>query len=389
MLFWISVSLLTVCAVLSVLLPIARRSSAAERPQSHDLEVYRDQLSELDRDAARGLIGAAEADEARAEISRRILKAAGEGKSPSAGGRQPGLAAGRAVALAAVLSVPLVSWSLYGLLGSPDLPSQPLSARLAADPAQLPADELVARAEAHLVAFPDDGRGWDVLAPVYLRMGRYQDAVVAFRKAIQLAGATANREAGLGEALAAAAGGMITADARDAFAQALQLEPGHPKSQFFLAGALAQQGRLGDAIAAWTVMRSALAVGSPWLPVVDQALAEAGRQTTAVATGPAQPGTGPAQPGPSADDVAAASQMSADDRNAMIETMVARLDEKLKLNPHDAEGWQRLVRSYQVLGKTEAARDALSRGVAALGAETDAAAGLQALAASLGLARAQ
>ena len=91
----------------------------------------------------------------------------------------------------------------------------------------------------------------------------------------------------------------------------------------------------------------------------------------------------------SADDIAAASEMSPEDRNAMIETMVARLDERLKENPRDQEGWQRLVRSYVVLGKTDDARAALSRGIAALGEKSPEAAGLQELAASLGLTRAE
>ena len=134
-----------------MLVPLARRSPAREPPSSHDLEVYRDQLAELDRDAARGLIGAAEAEEARAEIARRILKIAGDATRPTAAGA-PGVRAARAVGFAAVLSVPLVSWGLYAALGSPDLPSQPLAARLADDPAEQPVDELVARAEAHLAA---------------------------------------------------------------------------------------------------------------------------------------------------------------------------------------------------------------------------------------------
>ena len=225
-----------------------------------------------------------------------------------------------------------------------------------------------------------------MLAPVYLRIGRNDDSVEAYRRAIKLLGATAARESGLGEALAAVAGGQITADAETAFERALTLEPQHPKSQFFLAGALAQQGRLADAVTAWKAMRRGLPAGSPWLAVVDQALAEANDQMAAdAAPAPA----GPTQAGPSADEMAAASEMSPQDRNAMIETMVARLDERLKENPRDAEGWQRLVRSYQVLGKTDAARDALARGVAALGEKTEQAAELQALAASLGLVRAE
>ena len=380
MLFWVTASLLTIGAILSVLVPIARRSPDREPPSSHDLEVYRDQLSELDRDAARGLIGAAEAEEARAEIARRILKIAGDATRPDGVGA-PGFRAARAVGFAAVLSVPLVSWGLYAALGSPDMPSQPLAARLSADPAKQPVDQLIARAEAHLQQFPDDGRGWDVLAPVYIRMGRYDDSIVAYQRAIKLLGATATRESGLGEAVASAAGGRITADAQAAFERALELEPQHPKSQFFLASALAQAGRIEDASHAWNAMRASLPDGSPWLAVIDQALAQANSQTAANAA--------PAPAGPGADEIAAASQMSPEDRNAMIETMVARLDERLKENPQDAEGWQRLVRSYQVLGKPDAARDALARGVAALGEKSEQAAQLQAFAVSLGLTEAQ
>ena len=186
MLFWVTASLLTIGAILSVLVPIARRSPDREPPSSHDLEVYRDQLSELDRDAARGLIGTAEAEEARAEIARRILKIAGDATRPDGGGA-PGFRAARAVGFAAVLSVPLVSWGLYAALGSPDMPSQPLAARLAVDPAKQPVDQLIARAEAHLQQFPDDGRGWDVLAPVYIRMGRYDDCIVAYQQGDQAA----------------------------------------------------------------------------------------------------------------------------------------------------------------------------------------------------------
>ena len=380
MLFWVTASLLTIGAILSVLVPIARRSPDREQPSSHDLEVYRDQLGEIDRDAARGLIGAAEAEEARAEISRRILKIADDDERAERNGVS-GFRAAKAIGFAAVLSVPLVSWGLYGALGSPDIPSQPLAARLAVDPANQPVDQLIARAEAHLQEVPDDGRGWDVLAPVYVRIGRYDDSIVAYQQAIKLLGASATREAGLGEAIAAAAGGRITEDAQAAFRRALELEPQHPKSQFFLATALAQAGRLDDAATAWNAMRKTLPAGSPWLEVIDQAMAEANSQVAGDAP--------PAPSGPSADEMEAASQMSPQDRNAMIETMVARLDERLKENPQDAEGWQRLVRSYQVLGKPDQARDALARGVAALGESSEQAAQLQAFAASLGLARAE
>jgi cytochrome c-type biogenesis protein CcmH len=376
--FWIAAILFTALAVLSVMLPLLRRPKPAADAAANDLEVYRDQLAEIDRDAERGLIGATEKEEARAEIARRILRAA-EKAGRARAAAAPGLRLTRIAAFAAVISVPLVSWGIYSLIGSPDLPSQPLAARLSIDPAEASIEELVARAEAHLVASPDDGRGWDVLAPIYFRIGRYADAAEAYRRAAKLLGPTANREAGLGEALAAEAGGLITADSKAAFERALALEPHHPKSEFFLASGLAQEGRIAEAAGAWKTMRQRLPADSPWLGAVDEALAEAGRRLAANDGGD----------GPTAADIEAASQMSATDRQAMIETMVVQLDERLKENPRDLEGWRRLMRSYVVLGRTDAAADALSRGVAAFGAQSAEANELQAFAASLGLARAE
>jgi cytochrome c-type biogenesis protein CcmH len=355
MLFWVIAALLTLGASLAVLLPLAGRTAARTADGAHDLEVYRDQLAELDRDAARGLIQPAEAEQARAEIARRILKA---GKSATATTAQSGRSV-RAAGMAAVLAVPLVSWGIYAAVGSPDLPSQPLAARLEKNPADATVDELIARAEAHLAANPDDGRGWEVLAPIYARLGRYDEAVTAYRNAIRLDGANGARESGLGEAVAGVAGGMVTAEARAAFSRALKLEPGQPKASFYLASALAQEGKVAEALSAWQAMTIALPTDSPWREAVGQAVAEANSRL-------AEAGNEP-PPGPTKDEVDAATDMSAEDRNTMIEQMVARLDERLRQNPRDLEGWQRLVRSYHVLGRADAAREALKRGMAALG----------------------
>ena len=215
--FWITAALLTLVACLAVLLPLARRKAAETDGSGFDLAVYQDQLAELDRDLARGAIDGAEAAEARAEIGRRILKLSGQQTKESEGA---GSRAGRIIATLAVLAVPVASWGIYAAIGSPHLPAQPLQARLDRNPAENTVFELVARAERHLDANPEDGRGWDVLAPIYYRMGRYADASVAYRNAINLLGANAVREAGLGEALAAAAGGIIVADAQAALERA-------------------------------------------------------------------------------------------------------------------------------------------------------------------------
>ncbi|MER8650051.1 c-type cytochrome biogenesis protein CcmI [Mesorhizobium sp. M0586] len=374
MLFWVIAALLTLGASLAVLLPLTGGTDAPTS-SDHDLEVYRDQLAELERDAARGLIQPAEAEEARAEIARRILRLGNAGQADAATLQQPSKAA-RLVATSAVLMVPLLSWGMYSQLGSPDLPSQPLAERLAKNPADSSVDELVARAEAHLAANPGDGRGWDVLAPIYLRLQRFPDAVTAYRNAIRLDGDTAAREAGLGEAIANAAGGIVSADAQSAFEQALKLDPANAKASFYLAMALAQEGRIPEATTAWQKMLDSLPQDSPWRGAVQRALAEAANRSVA---------SGEPAKGPDAAAVDAASSMAPRDRQAMIETMVAGLDEKLRQNPRDTEGWMRLIRSYVVLGKADQARDALHRGIAVFGADSEEAKKFTAFAASLGL----
>jgi len=367
MLFWILAALLTLGACLAILLPAARARQAVPADSEFDLTVYRDQLAELERDVARGVIGREEAEQARAEIGRRILRLEGEGAAVS---RSAPSSLGRTLATMAVLSIPLASWGIYAATGSPHLPGQPLAARLDKNPSDSSIEELVARAEAHLRENPGDGRGWEVLAPIYYRMGRSPEAVNAYRNAMKLLGETAQREIGLGEAIAAAAGGTITTDAQEAFERALALEPGHPRARFLLAAALAQEGRDSEAAAALSALEHDLPVDSPWLQPVARALADLG------ATKP---------PGPTQDDVEAAGLISDKERAEMVDEMVAGLDRRLREAPDDVEGWQRLVRSYVVLGRHDAAADALARGVEALGAESEAAAGLLAFAAESGV----
>lgn len=374
MLFWIIAAVLTLGASLAVLLPLTRQTRARD-DASHDLEVYRDQLGEVDRDAARGLIAAADAEQARAEIARRIIRLDAENAREPKKASQLGP---RLVGMIGVLAVPLLSWGVYTAIGSPTVPSQPLSARLSQKPADSSVDELIARAEAHLVANPSDGRGWDVLAPVYLRIGRANDAVTAYRNAIRILGSTTARQAGLGEAIAASAGGIVTSDARLAFEAALKLEPADAKARYFLALALAQEGKISDAAAAWRLLAASLPADSPWRAATEQAIAQA-----EVRTAPVKEAAG--APAPSQDDIDAAASMSSGDRTAMIEGMVATLDEKLRQNPRDPEGWVRLVRSYQVLGKTDLAQDALGRAYAALGRDSEDGRKLTELAGSLGL----
>lgn len=383
--FWLVAALLTLAAALAVMFPFLRPPRHRADESEHDLEVYRDQLGELERDVARGTIGREEAAEARAEIGRRILRLE---RSGGGGARATGKG-GRITVAAAILAVPLVSWSFYTAVGSPGLPSEPLEARLTKDPKDSTLQELVARAERHLAQNPRDARGWDVLAPVYFRLGRYTDAENAYRQAINLSGSTAARQAGLGEAITAGGGGVVSAEAEEAFQRALDLEPTASKPRFFLAMAKAQEGQTGEARTMWKAMQDDLPPDSPWRSAVEQALTQlgpaGGEAGTAVAVKPEGAAAPADAPGPSKDEVAAAARMAPKDRMAMIEGMVSRLDQRLREEPGDAEAWQRLIRSYLVLGHKEKAADVLKRGVVALGSDTDKAKELRAFAAAQGL----
>lgn len=362
MVFWLIIGALTLGACLAVLLPALRNRGASVGDNEHDIEVYRDQLREVERDQRRGVIAETEAELARAEIGRRILKAASQADAPKTSRASIGV---RMMMTAAVLAIPLASWGIYAITGSPDLPGQPLQARLEKDPSDSSLAELVARAEGHLSANPQDGRGWDVLAPIYMRMQRHDEAVTAYRNAIRLLGSDAAREAGLGEALASAAGGVISDEAQRALERAVEHDPAMMRARFMLAAALEQEGRSDEAIGAFTAMLNDLPSESPWRAAVERAIMQAGGSL----------------PGPRLD----APSQGAEDQVAMIDAMVSGLDQRLRDNPDDPEGWQRLVRSYVVLEREGEARDALERGLTALGARSEEGIRLSELAVSLGL----
>ena len=292
---------------------VAARSRGRRRQR---VAVYRDQLDEIARDRASGLIGEAEAEAAKIEVSRRLIAAADSAQAvPNESAGSP-LRRRRATAVAALLSLPLGAAALYLAIGSPQLPGAPLAERLAAAHENAPIAKLIAQVETHLEKNPDDARGYAVLAPVYLRLGRFADAVNANRKVIALSGETAQRQADLGEALTASANGIVTVEAKTAFERAVALDNSEPKARFFIGVAAEQDGDKAKAAAIWRDMLAQAPPGAPWAATVQQALASIGEAAPA-------PPLAAAPPGPSAADVAAAANMSEKDRGEMIRGMVA------------------------------------------------------------------
>ena len=204
--------------MLAVLWPLGRK--AANLPAGgNDLLVYQDQLEEIGRDRNAGLIGSAEAEAARVEVSRRLLAAADTRVGPEIAtqGSAQRMRHRRMAAILGLIAILVLPLGLYLDLGSPNVPGQPAFARSNPSPNGQSIESLVSQVEAHLAKNPNDGAGWEVIAPVYLRLGRYDDAVAAWRRATALNGENATRDSGLGEALVGTANGVVTDEAKAGF----------------------------------------------------------------------------------------------------------------------------------------------------------------------------
>ncbi|MFC6445542.1 c-type cytochrome biogenesis protein CcmI [Shinella zoogloeoides] len=342
MLFWILVAILTAAVAAVLLLPLLRGPVAGTQSDaSHDVEVYHDQLEELKRDEATGLIGAGEAELARAEVARRLIAAS---KAEARGGASPTQRRNRLAQAFVIVLLPAIGLCLYLVTGRPELPAQPLAERLANPGNDI--SILIARAENHLARNPDDGAGWDLLAPIYYRSGRMEDAANAFAQAIRVLGPNPDRLDGQAETLIALANGIVTAEARKALEQSLALKADNPRAGYYLALALEQDGRKPEALAAFETLAKQAPADAPWLPLVNRHIAGLG-------------GEGGHLGNPSAGDMAAAEDMSAGDRQQMIAGMVESLAAKLQDNPDNFEGWMRIIRSYVVLDQRPKAEAAL------------------------------
>jgi len=346
---WIAIVVMTGGAVLAVLWPLSRRGP--ELGATNDVAVYKDQLEEIERDQNCGLIAPPEADAARVEVSRRLIAAADTAarRDAPAGAASPRRR--RVVAASALVGMPVGAIAMYLAVGSPDLPGQPLATRVAqAHGGDQSIEALFARVEQHLQQNPNDGRGWEVIAPIYMRLGRYDDAVKARRNALRLLGETAEREADLGEALVALENGVVTEEAKTAFDHALRIDPTDVTAQFYRGLAAEQDGRKNDAAQIWRALIAAAPPGAQWIPSVQRALARV--------QGPAPAAAPPAAGGSAA-------------QNDMIRGMVERLAARLQQDGSDVDGWIRLVRSYTVLNEPEKARAAGADAHRALNGDAD------------------
>lgn len=377
---WFILAGMTAAAVLGLLWPMARRRAvpAAEGGGSGvDTETafYEDQIAEIGRDLERGLIAPDEAETARAEAARRLLRASRDARrdaedadaDEAARPAEPRLRRRRAASAFAVSTIPLVALIAYGLYGSPELPAQTDADRQAARGGNADLMKAVGQIETRLARDPNDARGWAVLAPVYMRTGRFDDAARAFGNIARLKGETPDTLADWGEALTAAADGTVPPEAKALFAKAQAGDPNAPKPRFYLARAAEQAGDTGEAIRQLTALDAASPADAPWLGLV--------RQTLARLKG---------EPPPAASAPPAAPKMPAD-QQAAIRGMVDGLDARLKAGGGTPDEWLRLARSRAVLGEPGQALAVLARARVALAGDPQGLAQVEAGVGALGL----
>lgn len=356
MLLWVCFALMTAAVMAALLRPLWRPEITALAPAEADLAVYRDQLSEIDSDRDRGLIADAEAASAKTEVARRMIeRAAGSDRAappPAASASSP---RNQWISRVAAALVPVVTVAIYLWVGSPFAPDAPLEARRNVSPENATVAELIGKVEARLAAKPDDGQGWAVIAPVYMRVNRFADAANAFSRANALLGEKVPYVMGFAEATMLDNDGMVTETARKAFRRVLVLDPNRIEASFALSLAKEQDGDLAGALADYRAMQATAPVDAPWKPALETRIKALDDRLAGRAPSP-EPPTGDTPTAasslggaPTPADVAG---MQPEDQARMIEGMVQRLADRLKTNGKDLAGWQQLIRAYSVLGRT-------------------------------------
>ena len=373
MTFWIIIAL-TALAVVAIFVRAALHGRAGDvHSAAFDLQIYRDQLKEVERDLARGVISEDDAERVRIEVSRRVLAADTQAKSGDDKATQPK----STVALVGLLAAALVlggSLLLYRQIGTPGYTDLPIAARIAASDemranrmtqaeaeARVPETsqdpeasedflELMEKLRQTVAERPDDLRGLDLLARNEAALGNTQAAIDAQARIIELRGdqASADDYTFLAELKIGAVSGYVSQEAEAALRKALEIDPRAPFARYYLAQYLMQVDRPDAAFRTLDALLRDSTPDAPWVPSIREQIGEvAWRAGVDYELPPLEAGTGP-----SPEDMANAQDMSPEERQQMIVGMVGRLSDRLASEGGPPEDWARLIRALGVLEDT-------------------------------------
>lgn len=394
---WFLITLTMIAAVAFVCWPFLRRTRLADGASA---DIYRAQLTELEREEAAGLISADDARMARTEVQRRLIATSGA----TASLRDSDMTlTDRTTFIAVTVSLAIGSAIIYGAVGSPGIANSSHPALSVADISAMsggasplaqagqtsvaPVDEMITSLQARLASEPNDVEGWRMLGWSKFRTDDYAGAAAAYEQAAKLAPQDAETLSAYGESLARASGGMVTPDADKALRAAVKLDPNDARARFLLGLKKEQQGNAHAALNDWIAMLDSADPSAPWYEEVRGRVVELA-QTSGIDVSARLPMAAPAgmpsasldaqrPAGPTASQVSEAAAMSPEARQAMVDGMVSRLDARLKADPNDLEGWLKLIRARRVLGQNDLAQKAVADGQAVFAKDTAAKARLQ------------
>lgn len=374
MLFW-GITGTTIALAILLLIRAAQRASAqGVSPADYDLRVYQDQLKEIERDVARGVLGRDDAERVRVEISRRILAAADIDQSETDNDKSGPLALA-GIALIIISG----AFGLYLKLGAPGYGDLALSDRIAMAeefraerpdqaaaekglPKTTPIDPnpdyeaLVVRLRETILERPDDLRGYRLLTRAEAQLGNFTDAHIAQARVIELTGgpeADVRDWSDYADLLVLAAGGYVSPEAEEVLSLILGKDAQNPTARYYWGLMMRQTGRPDRAFRIWDALLRESPSGAPWVPPITAQISEVALM--AGVTGYQAP-TPTATRGPSASDIESAQEMSPAERMEMIEGMVGGLADRLGDEGGPPEDWARLISALGVLGRYDQAR---------------------------------
>ena len=381
-LFWAIVVALTV-VVLTILIQALRRGGAAAAVDHPDLKVYRDQLAEVDRDMARGVLSGDEGARLKTEVSRRLLEADRVARGAQLGGAKGGVAAAAALVLV-LIGGAVWLYTYLGVPGYADLPlvdrlamaeeayaTRPSQAEAMAAAPMAPAPQvdneftaLMEKLRAAVAERPDDTQGLDLLARNEAALGNFSAAVQAQEQLIAVKGAAAGLADHLGAAqfMVMAAGGYVSPEAEAHVIKVLEQDPQNGLARYLSGLMFAQVGRPDRAFAIWEPLLAEGPADAPWLEPIRMDIGTVA-ESAGIKYSP------PDAKGPSMADMQAAGDMTPEERQAMIEGMVGQLEERLLAQGGPVEDWLKLINALGVLGQPDRAAAALAAAEAALAAD--------------------
>ncbi len=399
--FWVVALAITVLVIVLMILALLRsRPEDSDEAHAREMRVYRDQLDEVERDLARGVIGRDEAARLRTEVSRRLLEA-DRARSRHVG-RGPASGVMRPLGFAAVLALAPLAVATYVWVGAPGYGDLPLAQRLAsADdlranrpdqaalearmaetrPASPPSDpeheQLVEQLREALTNRPDDLQGHRLLAHNEAMLGNFAAAARAQQRVTELRGDAAGAEefVVLAEYLILAAGGAVSPEAERVLEQVLRRDPSNGVALYYSGLLFAQTGRQDRTFEIWRRLHDMSPGDAPWMDEVRASLPELAEIAGVRYTLPPRPaarGAEIAGPGPTREEIEAAADLPQEEREAMVEGMVAGLMNRLANEGGPPEDWARLITALGVMGDTEAAQAIWDEAQVNFGAEPEA-----------------